>query len=112
MIKKKCWALFVGIIQLIGDKIMFLDYVIFGIIDNFVMLIGAIYGLSVERYLPKRFQYGLGVFIGAGLGNATSDFLGGLGSGNLDLAIGTALGCVIGLVFIPLFLKINKMRGQ
>ena len=56
---------------------MFFDYVVFGIVDNGVMLISAFFGLGLEKYLPKRFQVGLGAVIGAGLGNAFSDFMGG-----------------------------------
>ena len=52
---------------------MFFDYVVFGIVDNGVMLISAFFGLGLEKYLPKRFQVGLGAVIGAGLGNALSD---------------------------------------
>ena len=36
-----------------------IDYIIFGIIDNAVMIIGAMTGLELERFLPKRFQHGL-----------------------------------------------------
>lgn len=82
---------------------MWLDYFIFGIIDNFVMILGAFTGVSVERFLPERFQQGLGAVVGAGIGNAVSDFSGGLVAGNLELAIFTGLGCIVGLIFIPLF---------
>mgnify|MGYP003682607403 CR=1 FL=1 len=64
---------------------MFIDYVIFGIVDNVVMLLGAFFGLGLEKYLPKRFQVGLGAVIGAGIGNAFSDFMGGVASLNLSL---------------------------
>ena len=83
-----------------------IDYIIFGIIDNAVMLTGAIYGVSLEKKLPKKLQTGfLGATIGAGLGNAFSDFLGGLGSGNIPLAIGTASGCLIALALIPIYMQ-------
>tara|TARA_B100000029_G_scaffold365031_1_gene358305 strand:+ start:107 stop:382 length:276 start_codon:yes stop_codon:yes gene_type:complete len=83
-----------------------IDYIIFGIIDNAVMLTGALYGVSLEKKLPKKLQTGfLGATIGAGLGNAFSDFLGGLGSGNIPLAIGTASGCLIALALVPIYLQ-------
>ena len=86
----------------------FYDFVIFGIVDNGVMLIGAFFGLGLEKYLPSKLQVGLGTVIGAGIGNAVSDFTGGLASGNLVLAIGTGLGCLIALVAIPLLHKLQQ----
>ena len=87
---------------------MFFDYVIFGIVDNGIMLSGAFFGIGLEKYLPKRFQVGLGALIGAGIGNAVSDFMGGAVSLNWPLAFGTGLGCIMALVFIPLFYKFQK----
>ena len=86
----------------------FYDFVIFGVVDNGVMLIGAFFGLGLEKYLPSKLQVGLGAVIGAGIGNAVSDFAGGLASGNLVLAIGTGFGCLIALVAIPLLHKLQK----
>ena len=48
--------------------------------------------------------------VGAGLGNATSDFMGGASTLSWDLAAGTALGCLIGLVFIPTLYYVGKLR--
>jgi hypothetical protein len=86
----------------------FYDFVIFGIVDNGVMLIGAFFGLGLEKYLPSKLQVGLGTVIGAGIGNAVSDFTGGLASGNFVLAIGTGLGCLIALAAIPLLHKLQQ----
>ena len=90
----------------------FYDFVIFGIVDNGVMLIGAFFGLGLEKYLPSKLQVGLGAVIGAGIGNAVSDFTGGIVSGNLVLAIGTGLGCLIALVAIPLLHRLQKYLGK
>ena len=69
---------------------MFIEYVIFGIIDNAVMLTGALFGISIEKKFPKKLQTGfLGATLGAGLGNTFSDFLGGLGATNMDFAFGS-----------------------
>ena len=79
------------------------EYIIFGIIDNAVMLSGALFGISIERKFPKKLQTGfLGATVGAGLGNTFSDFLGGGGATNMDLAFGSAIGCIIALVLIPM----------
>ncbi len=91
---------------------MTLEYIIFGIIDNLVMIVGAMTGLEVERYLPKAFQNGLGVVVGAGLGNATSDWLGGAVAGNLGMANGTALVCLIGLACIPAILLLKNLHNS
>tara|TARA_R110000765_G_C18534364_1_gene560047 strand:- start:34 stop:312 length:279 start_codon:yes stop_codon:yes gene_type:complete len=86
-----------------------IDFIIFGIVDNAIMILGAMTGLSIEKYLPKAFQKGIGTVIGAGIGNAVSDFIGGATTASWELAFGTAFGCIIGLVFIPLFKKIQDM---
>ena len=88
----------------------FIVFIVFGIIDNAVMIFGAMTGYEVEKYLPKRFQSGLGVVYGAGIGNALSDFAGGATTASWDLAFGTALGCILGLIFIPMFAFIGKLR--
>jgi len=79
------------------------NYIIYGVVDNGIMILGAMTGLSLEKYLPKKLQKGLGAVLGAGFGNALSDFLGGLSTWSLSLAVGTAGGCLIGLIFIPIF---------
>lgn len=81
---------------------------VFGLIDNGILLIGAVFGLSMERFLPKSYRKGWGAVVGAGLGNAVSDFCGGLGEGNLELAIGTFIGCMVALLLIPILKRIKK----
>jgi len=85
-----------------------LEFIIFGIVDNAIMILGAMTGFHVEKYLPPVFHKGVGTVIGAGLGNALSDFLGGATTASWDLAFGTAGGCLIGLIFIPIFKVIVK----
>ena len=75
---------------------------IFGFIDNAVLILGAFTGLEVEKYLPFK-TVGLGAVIGAGIGNAVSDLLGGLAIDPV-FGLGTFLGCGAALVLIPLFL--------
>tara|TARA_R110000803_G_scaffold31254_3_gene69877 strand:+ start:142 stop:441 length:300 start_codon:yes stop_codon:yes gene_type:complete len=82
-------------------------FIRYGNIDNLVMLLGACYGLSIENKF-KCFAKGTGVMYGAGIGNAFSDFLGGLGAGSMSLAVGTALGCLMALIFIPIFTHFKK----
>ena len=49
--------------------------------------------------------------VGAGLGNTVGDFLAGIASWNLSLAVGTGLGCLIGLLLIPILHKIKIHYG-
>ena len=93
---------------------MLFNYVIFGFIDNAVMFAGVITGISIEHKFPKKYQTGFaGATIGGGLGNAFSDFLGGLGASSMSLAIGSFTGCIIALALIPLFMKIrSRLRVQ
>ena len=79
------------------------DFIIFGMVDNGIMLAGAITGLSVEKYLPSYFQKGIGTMFGAGIANAVSDFAGGAATASWDLAFGTAIGCIMALIVIPIY---------
>ena len=89
------------------------EYIIFGIIDNAVMLTGALFGISIEKKFPKKLQTGfLGATVGAGLGNTFSDFLGGVGATNMDLAFGSAIGCIIALVLIPMHMLWIKRKNN
>ena len=84
------------------------DYILFGIVDNGVMLLGALYGLHVETLLPKKLQIGMGAVFGAGIGNAVSDFLGGAVTASWDLAFGTFFGCLIALLMVPGLFWVKK----
>ena len=88
-----------------------IDYIIFGFIDNVVMLAGALYGVSIEKHFPKRYQTGfMGATVGAGLGNSFSDFMGGAGAMNMQLAVGSGLGCLIALSVIPLYFTLEEAK--
>jgi len=84
------------------------DFLIFGFVDNGIMLLGALYGLHIETLLPKKYQVGLGAVYGAGIGNAVSDWAGGAATANWSLAFGTFFGCLIALALIPTLLWIKK----
>lgn len=84
------------------------DYLIFGFVDNGIMLLGALYGLHIEKYFPKKYQVGLGAVYGAGFGNAISDWAGGMASLNYGLAFGSLVGCLIALALVPALLKAKK----
>ena len=88
---------------------MLVEGIIFGIIDNGVMILGALFGLSVEKYLPPYFHRGVGTVFGAGIANAISDWLGGLAV-DWSFAWGALLGYLIALIVVTVFVELKK-RG-
>lgn len=99
------------------------SFIRFGLTDNGVLLICALVGISMEgsitRWLNRlltlspwtvecRDKRVFGVFAGM-IGNGISDFTGGLVAMNMELAVGSFVGCMmVVLVAIPLTYKIVK----
>lgn len=79
------------------------DAIVFGLIDNAVLLLGCATGLEVERMLPASLRGAgtKGAIIGAGIGNAVSDGLAGFAV-SPSFAVGVTLGCVLALVALPI----------
>ena len=86
--------------------------VIFGFVDNSILIAGAVTGLEVERFLPKRFQVGVGVIAGAGIGNTVSDALGALlDPALLPLIGGITIGTLIPLAIIPFLARSKRFKA-
>lgn len=95
----------------------------FGIIDNGVLIGGALIGFSLEdiinNYLNNLFKktnYKLqtrvkglsSTLLGAGISNGISDFLGGW-CVSWQMAVGTFLGCMLIVVLcLPIIFKLSK----
>ncbi len=95
----------------------------FGLIDNGVLVGGAIIGFSLEdlintglAYLLRKKNFNLitrvkglsGALLGAGMGNAISDFLGGWCI-SWQMAFGTFIGCMIVVTLtLPIIFKLEK----
>ena len=84
-----------------------IDGVLFGILDNGVLIAGAYTGLELDRVIARlfggRWRPGLGAIIGAAVGNLASDVAGCLVDPALFPMIGgIALGCLIPMAAIPL----------
>ena len=95
----------------------------FGLIDNGILVGGAILGFSIEDmindyldYLMKKKSYviktrvkGLsGSLLGAGIGNAISDFAGGFCI-SWQMAFGTLIGCMLVVILVlPIIFKMEK----
>ena len=86
---------------------MFLEILpglVFGLVDNGVLIFGAITGLEIERFFSKG-SGALGAVWGGGIGNTISDLMGSLLDPTMhDMALGVFVGCLVPLLFIP-FLK-------
>ena len=95
----------------------------FGVIDNGILIGGAIIGFSIEdlindglAYLLRKKSYKLktrvkglsGCLLGAGVGNAISDFLGGWCI-SWQMAFGTFFGCMLVVILIlPIAFKLER----
>ena len=94
----------------------------FGLVDNGVLVGGAIIGFSMEdiindwlNHLMKNTRYKIvtrvkglsATLLGAGVGNAISDFLGGWCVG-WQMAFGTLIGCMLIVLFcLPIIFKLK-----
>ena len=95
----------------------------FGIVDNGILIGGAILGFSIEdlinnwlEHVLRNKQYKLttrvkglsGALLGAGIGNAVSDFFGGWCVG-WQMAFGTFIGCMLVVILaLPIIFKLEK----
>ena len=78
-----------------------MEGLIFGLLDNLILIVGAYTGLEIDRFFKGRGA--LGAVIGAAVGNTVSDGVGAL----IDPAMagmfgGIVLGCIAAMVLIPL----------
>ena len=85
-----------------------MDFIIFGFVDNAVLVLGMCFSYtSVEFYLDKYFENIKAnplilACVSAGLGNTFSDAVGFLVSGNIAYMTLTMIGCVLGMIIIPI----------
>lgn len=81
----------------------------FGLIDNSVLVLAALFGLSLEDYIAEKVGVpGYGVLIGATVGNAVSDGVAGLPEGR-EQALGYFLGAM--LPVLPLAVAMSTKRA-
>ena len=82
------------------------DAIVFGMIDNGVLVIGMLLGVEFGEYLlPERWRSKVaGAAVGGFLGNTISDGLAGLAIG-FGFAVGVVIGCLIPVVVMPLVVR-------
>lgn len=79
---------------------------LFGFVDNFVLLLGAYFGLEVDKYFSGSGTRG--AVIGAGVGNTVSDGIGCLVDPTMaGMFIGVTLGCLLPMLLIPIMERLQ-----
>ena len=80
----------------------------FGLIDNSVLVLAALFGLSLEDYIAEKVGVpGYGVLIGATVGNAVSDGVAGLPEGR-EQALGYFIGAMLPVLPLAVALSTRK----
>lgn len=87
---------------MIEEEMIALNDIVFGFVDNGIMLLGALTGCSIDSKLENKVGNAL---IGALIGNAISDCLGGFAAMDVSLALGSFIGCLIPLILYIAFKK-------
>ena len=85
-----------------------MEGLIFGLIDNGVLLAGAYTGFDLGERLGKG-RGALGAIVGAGVGNTVSDALGACADPSMQhMILGIAVGCVLPLLLIPVIERLRR----
>ena len=87
--------------------------VIAGIIDNGLLLLFAVLGFELDKYIvPKKWSSGAaGAVVGAVLGNSVSDWAAFLPAG-LGSAFSILIGCLLPLLLLPIVLPFIQKREK
>ena len=92
------------------------DGLLFGLLDNGVLIAGAYTGLELDGYVARVFKAsrpGLGAIIGAAVGNLASDVAGCCADPSMMPMIGgIALGCTLPMLLIPAIERVLSGRRQ
>ena len=77
-----------------------MEGLVFGFIDNFVLILGSYTGLEIDRFFEGRGA--LGAVIGAAVGNTVSDGVGAcVDPAMTGMFMGIVLGCLLPMLAIP-----------
>jgi hypothetical protein len=87
------------------------EAIVFGMIDNGVLVIGMLLGVEFgELLLPRKYRSrAAGAAVGGFLGNVLSDAAAGLAI-SVGFSVGVTVGCLIPIVVMPLVVR--RAGGQ
>jgi hypothetical protein len=81
---------------------------VFGIVDNGVLALCSLWGIDIDQKLSGK---GInGALYGALLGNALSDFIGGVMDFSLLVSFNIAVGCLIVIPVVNIWLRFQQKR--
>lgn len=87
-----------------------MDGLLFGFVDNFVLLLGLYFGIEVERYLGGNTARG--AVIGGCIGNTVSDGIGALADPSMSgMFFGIVIGCLLPMALIPILERFQTTTG-
>ena len=88
-----------------------MEGLIFGIVDNGILIISMYLGLNVEKWFDKNSSGVTGGIFGAGLGNTASDTIcAALDPTLVDSVMGITIGCLIPFIAIPFIEYFRKRK--
>ena len=90
-----------------------MEGLIFGLVDNGVLLLSIYTGIGIERWFKEENTTFVGGVIGAGVGNTFSDMIGAALDPYLrDSITGITIGCLIPLLLIPAIEYFRRKYGN
>ena len=109
-------CLVVGLTDLILSYVFEMQGLTYGLVDQGILMLGAYTGFEVDPYVTRWFKNarpGVGILIGAAVGNMVSDFLGAVCDPSMHGSIvGITNGCFIPLLAIPLIESFKTLKQK
>ena len=104
----------IGVLNLVVSYFFGVAGLTYGLVDQGVLMLGAYLGWEIDPWIEARFKAarsGLGVLIGALVGNTISDCLGAILDPDMRaMVLGITNGCLVPLLFVPLIEKMKARR--
>ncbi len=104
----------IGVLNLMVSYYFGQSGLTYGLVDQGVLMLGAYLGWEIDPWIASRFKgarNGLGVLIGALVGNTISDCLGSIFDPDMrSMVLGITNGCLVPLLFVPLIEKMKARR--